>query len=722
MEIPRYNQSVGTGDMPGVRVPGGYTARDFGLLSAGQIQQSGAIMQDISAKMDMASVINAESDLKNKTTEFLYKDLFQRKGNAAATADKDFDSFYRSAASEASAGLSGRAKGLMQQRAVQQRAELFPRVQSHMMQQAEIATQDALSGLAYSSALAFSQPGAYMDTNAAEKMRLDILGATGAAMRGRDPMAVRAKADEIWQQSMVASLKTLQQQDDLDGVLKWKERYDKKVDPRLTAPVWGWAKNKQDQNTIITDAERIKGMFANPEEALSYIRNTGVRSEGNISIDAIKTEASKYKGLTYEMDNEPGHMDCSLFTQKVYGALGLQLPRTADYQYKQFSDKGQILTDKAQLKPGDIVFFKNTYQDETVDNNGITHVGIYQGDGKVLQSGRQSGVGGVVPLDESHYAGFAHTGVGGGGGGGADPVQQKKLEREVLALYDRDEVLKNRNERKSLDDLRDELALAKGDAVSQLAVIKKYEGILPPRITVPLADGVTKEVNKSIEQNMMYQLDVAELNGTLTAGDLQKAAPYLSAENQIKYSLKLAAGRAKENDKLGLDADNRIKQELDTAFVLESGNKEMSEQKQSALLFVRDQLDRENIKGAARYARGMEILKENHMTTYGKVNTEPVKAYIQRGAENSLQRADMVKNYGAEIVRLAVLGHPKLTDDLKNNVNYYSMLNKFLYDIGEKIQSGDSKAQEALDLLVSRGSAINAQSYSTAYSIVSRRK
>jgi cell wall-associated NlpC family hydrolase len=59
---------------------------------------------------------------------------------------------------------------------------------------------------------------------------------------------------------------------------------------------------------------------------------------------------------------------------QVYAAHGVTLPRDADLQ---FDDPAAAPVDKAQLRPGDLVFFGKTK---------ITHVGMYVGDGLFLNA------------------------------------------------------------------------------------------------------------------------------------------------------------------------------------------------------------------------------------------------------------------------------------------------------------------------------------------------
>jgi cell wall-associated NlpC family hydrolase len=67
--------------------------------------------------------------------------------------------------------------------------------------------------------------------------------------------------------------------------------------------------------------------------------------------------------------------DCSSFTQYVFKKLGVSLPRTAVTQ----AEMGEKVS-KSYLSVGDLLFF-NT------NGSGISHVGIYAGDNKMLHSG-----------------------------------------------------------------------------------------------------------------------------------------------------------------------------------------------------------------------------------------------------------------------------------------------------------------------------------------------
>lgn len=95
----------------------------------------------------------------------------------------------------------------------------------------------------------------------------------------------------------------------------------------------------------------------------------------------IISTAKKYIGVPYKWGGTtPKGFDCSGYVQYVFNANGVSVPRTSGEQY-YFGTK----VSKSNLQPGDLVFF-NT------NGKGVSHVGIYIGDGKFIHSGVTNGV------------------------------------------------------------------------------------------------------------------------------------------------------------------------------------------------------------------------------------------------------------------------------------------------------------------------------------------
>lgn len=92
--------------------------------------------------------------------------------------------------------------------------------------------------------------------------------------------------------------------------------------------------------------------------------------------NSLYDEATNYLGLKYVWGGASltSGADCSGFTQQIYKKFGVSLPHHAADQAKM----GTKITSKKNLQAGDLVFFGS--------KNNITHVGIYGGDGKFIES------------------------------------------------------------------------------------------------------------------------------------------------------------------------------------------------------------------------------------------------------------------------------------------------------------------------------------------------
>lgn len=86
----------------------------------------------------------------------------------------------------------------------------------------------------------------------------------------------------------------------------------------------------------------------------------------------------------------PDAFDCSGLIQAAYRSAGVSLPRTT---YSQIG-AGQRVS-RSELLPGDLVFFYS----------GISHVGLYIGNGRMIHAPNPSAPVRVAPIDEMPFAG-----------------------------------------------------------------------------------------------------------------------------------------------------------------------------------------------------------------------------------------------------------------------------------------------------------------------------
>ncbi|MDO0926147.1 NlpC/P60 family protein [Streptomyces sp. TG1A-8] len=86
----------------------------------------------------------------------------------------------------------------------------------------------------------------------------------------------------------------------------------------------------------------------------------------------------------------PDAFDCSGLVQAAYRSAGISLPRTT---YAQINAGRRV--PRSRLRPGDLVFFYS----------GVSHVGLYVGDGRMIHAPNPSAPVRLAPVDELPFAG-----------------------------------------------------------------------------------------------------------------------------------------------------------------------------------------------------------------------------------------------------------------------------------------------------------------------------
>lgn len=181
------------------------------------------------------------------------------------------------------------------------------------------------------------------------------------------------------------------------------------------------------------DVEAIKAQihddFMNYKEPVKEIKppTAPIETPPEIKGSDIIAAGEKQLGKPYELGADGVNAtDCGKFTQDVLAETGVNLDyRTADGQYRQLETEGKVFTSEADAQVGDLVFFDvpsnrakwkpsgdpNAVNMDGEAYKGVTHVGIYAGEGKVLQAGSH-GVSYADINDFGNIVGFGKTAKG----------------------------------------------------------------------------------------------------------------------------------------------------------------------------------------------------------------------------------------------------------------------------------------------------------------------
>jgi cell wall-associated NlpC family hydrolase len=158
---------------------------------------------------------------------------------------------------------------------------------------------------------------------------------------------------------------------------------------------------------VITIAFTISSLIVLLASALGTAAVPGVRPPSSPSGNQIVDLARSQLGVPYVWGGgSPGSgFDCSGLTQWVYRQSGQNLPRTAQQQFD-----ATVRIPVSDLRPGDLLFFQHTY----ASSETITHVGIYVGNGLMINAPSEGDVVREAPAFSgfwgAHYAGAGRVG------------------------------------------------------------------------------------------------------------------------------------------------------------------------------------------------------------------------------------------------------------------------------------------------------------------------
>ncbi len=110
--------------------------------------------------------------------------------------------------------------------------------------------------------------------------------------------------------------------------------------------------------------------------------------------------AAAQLGVPYQWGGTgPGGFDCSGLVQAAYGAVGIGLPRVAQAQF----EAGPPVSVGQPAEPGDLIYFG-------VSTSAIDHVGLYVGEGQMIDAPHTGAVVRVEPADLPDLVGATRPG------------------------------------------------------------------------------------------------------------------------------------------------------------------------------------------------------------------------------------------------------------------------------------------------------------------------
>ncbi|MFC8126167.1 NlpC/P60 family protein [Streptomyces sp. NPDC057302] len=167
------------------------------------------------------------------------------------------------------------------------------------------------------------------------------------------------------------------------------EKHKKTVNGKLDAAKRLLSQLSGDERAELTGADRASRAADRDGVSGAAAKAPNSRAAAAVSY-AYKALGSPYVwGAT-----GPNAFDCSGLTQAAYRSAGVDLPRTT---YAQIATGERV--PRSQLQPGDLVFF---YQ-------GISHVGLYVGNGQMIHAPNPSAPVRLAPISQMPFAGAARV-------------------------------------------------------------------------------------------------------------------------------------------------------------------------------------------------------------------------------------------------------------------------------------------------------------------------
>lgn len=165
----------------------------------------------------------------------------------------------------------------------------------------------------------------------------------------------------------------------------------------------------------VAEINSLLGLNLKEEEIEKIFQRLNFKFEKIKAIENVLKLAPDFVGVPYKLGasvsfDAPREFDCASFTAYLFAQSGVAIPRVSVDQYV-FGNP----VSKSDLQAGDLIFFnsgKGKIHNKTVDflkgtdvPEGVDHVALYLGDGKMIHASKKESVNGEVNLrkiDEYH--------------------------------------------------------------------------------------------------------------------------------------------------------------------------------------------------------------------------------------------------------------------------------------------------------------------------------
>lgn len=351
---------------------------DMGVKNAEQIVTEALAKKEEELRFEKLLSADASTDLQNATVADILKlqnlgDITeQEKAKLAAftlekqycnkntiVTDADCQNIY-TLAKMAGAGT----EALNKLAALKQRLSDNPIMSNEMRNNINNAIQDIVNGVTTSAGAKLDIPQVKVNSSGSSSYK------SPSSKKSKSKSKTKSDAAEVFDfiEIKLNNLtdKASKAKDKIDDLLTFgqKKNQTKKAIEATTKAITAQEKAYKKYMAYANKAAKTQ----NSKKTTSSSSSTG----GN----AVYDTATDYLGLKYVWGGASltKGADCSGFTQQIYKKFGVSLPHHAADQAKM----GTKITSKKNLQAGDLVFFGS--------KNNITHVGIYGGDGKFIES------------------------------------------------------------------------------------------------------------------------------------------------------------------------------------------------------------------------------------------------------------------------------------------------------------------------------------------------